>query len=371
LKADAQATPLVANGRNTADMSIYNVKDYGARGDDAADDTSAIRSALKALKDKGIGGILFFPAGRYKVSDEILIDAPGVTVQGVGTSSGVGALARGSHIIGTALNKNVLHVSSASSTFDSIHIVDLSVEGNPSGGTGNCIFFEGIGGRVIQRTVIDNVTVSNCAGDGLRLYGATGFEVYDVSINNLTTFHNRGNGMSLDGVPQIVIGKVFCNDNAGQGIDLNHVSALTAGLLTIGRVPAGKWALHISNSYALTVDNLWTESIVNGSIFLDQVRGLVLENAWIQQTGTAYGMLIQNSGTYTRGISINAPMWNNGSSHKRITIGRGYMHYGINLYSHADGPFTANDIECMQNIVNPAEVMFHNARPAAAQAGKH
>jgi hypothetical protein len=46
---------------------VFNVKDYGARGNDLADDTDAIRAALAACRQAG-GGTVYLPAGTYKVA---------------------------------------------------------------------------------------------------------------------------------------------------------------------------------------------------------------------------------------------------------------------------------------------------------------
>lgn len=49
---------------------VINVKDFGARGDGVTDDTAAIRAAYDYAVSKG-GGSIFFPAGRYRVTEEI------------------------------------------------------------------------------------------------------------------------------------------------------------------------------------------------------------------------------------------------------------------------------------------------------------
>jgi hypothetical protein len=46
---------------------VFNVKDYGARGNNLADDTDAIRAALAACRQAG-GGTVYLPAGTYKVA---------------------------------------------------------------------------------------------------------------------------------------------------------------------------------------------------------------------------------------------------------------------------------------------------------------
>lgn len=60
-----------------------NVKDppYSAAGDDATDDTTAIRAAIAALPASG--GIIFFPAGTYKITGALTITS-GIELQGQG-----------------------------------------------------------------------------------------------------------------------------------------------------------------------------------------------------------------------------------------------------------------------------------------------
>ena len=48
---------------------VFDVKDYGARGDGTTDDTAAIRAAATAA----IGGVLFFSPGTYLLTDQITI----------------------------------------------------------------------------------------------------------------------------------------------------------------------------------------------------------------------------------------------------------------------------------------------------------
>lgn len=57
---------------------VFNVRDYGARGNGTIDDTRAIRAAIAAAS--GVRGTVLFPTGRYLYSDELLLN--GVTLQG-------------------------------------------------------------------------------------------------------------------------------------------------------------------------------------------------------------------------------------------------------------------------------------------------
>lgn len=65
---EAANLPLQDKGGN-----VFDVKAYGATGDGLADDLPAIHAAVAALRGAG-GGTLYFPQGRFKVSNEIFLD---------------------------------------------------------------------------------------------------------------------------------------------------------------------------------------------------------------------------------------------------------------------------------------------------------
>ncbi|UUX49357.1 hypothetical protein NUH88_18395 [Nisaea acidiphila] len=75
-----------ANGRvldiASGSVSIFNVKAYGATGDGTTDDYSAIMSAIAAIPASG--GMLFFPAGRYRSSGRLTISNRPINVVGAG-----------------------------------------------------------------------------------------------------------------------------------------------------------------------------------------------------------------------------------------------------------------------------------------------
>lgn len=54
------------------DGASFNVKDYGATGDNSTDDTSAIQAAIDAAEL--VGGTVFFPQGEYVTSSKLTID---------------------------------------------------------------------------------------------------------------------------------------------------------------------------------------------------------------------------------------------------------------------------------------------------------
>ena len=61
----------------------FSVKDFGARGDGSTDDRTAIQAAIDAAEAAG-GGVVYFPAGTYIISNFIKVDDTGVMLEGVG-----------------------------------------------------------------------------------------------------------------------------------------------------------------------------------------------------------------------------------------------------------------------------------------------
>jgi len=77
LKADsAQST-----GLKWQREEVFNVRDYGALGDDSNDDTAEIQAAVDAAEANG-GGTVFIPKGTYKITSEILNNSNGVRIVG-------------------------------------------------------------------------------------------------------------------------------------------------------------------------------------------------------------------------------------------------------------------------------------------------
>lgn len=59
----------------------FNVKDYGAKGNNRVDDTEAIRKAIAAAEEAG-GGIVYLPSGKYQCSGVLFINSSNVILRG-------------------------------------------------------------------------------------------------------------------------------------------------------------------------------------------------------------------------------------------------------------------------------------------------
>ena len=52
-------------------MNVYNVKNYGAKGDNVTDDTTSIQSAINPAFTNG-GGVVYFPVGIYLIGGALI-----------------------------------------------------------------------------------------------------------------------------------------------------------------------------------------------------------------------------------------------------------------------------------------------------------
>lgn len=73
--------------------TVVNVLDHGATPDDETDDTAAIKAAIAAAEKVSGSVILAFPAGRFIISDVLMIDKENFILRGAGSQSGGTVLA--------------------------------------------------------------------------------------------------------------------------------------------------------------------------------------------------------------------------------------------------------------------------------------
>ena len=79
-----------AQAPSASDCGIYNVRNFGARGDGVADDTAAIRSAIAAAQKSAYGGVVYLPVGRYVVSAPLVVTRSDILILGDGPLATMG-----------------------------------------------------------------------------------------------------------------------------------------------------------------------------------------------------------------------------------------------------------------------------------------
>ena len=118
---------------------VYNVKAYGAVGDYSADDTAAIQAAIDAAATAPgapawatAGGVVFFPAGTYRITSPLTLKS-GVTLQGASDRQHASAIVAGSSmttliqdqsLLTETLNASVknLHLNGDSAAYYGLHL---------------------------------------------------------------------------------------------------------------------------------------------------------------------------------------------------------------------------------------------------------
>ena len=151
-----------------------SVKDYGAAGDGATDDTAAIYQAISDVSAQG-GGTVFVPYGTYLVSQiSFLSSLSAVQVCGSGPSS---VLKWNFDATGTSQASMItLSAGSSQCVFRSLRF-DGSALSNPAPGRVNHLLLIDSSSSSIVETRIEGCTFGNMvasSGDGVHVVGAAG-----------------------------------------------------------------------------------------------------------------------------------------------------------------------------------------------------
>lgn len=188
---------------HVAPTTAFNVRGYGALGDGVSDDTAFIQAAIDACQTAN-GGVVFFPAGRYKTTATLNVRDNCVHLQGAGAafSTDVGDYTTmgGAMIVwkgasaGTVLSVEPTTGASATALLG-FKLTDLTVEGYGAGATMAAI---GIQLRSCRGFFLQNFFIMNCSTAGLDMTalaaGSLG-EAHDTTRG----YVGRGSVRALDG----------------------------------------------------------------------------------------------------------------------------------------------------------------------------
>ena len=224
LNTGTSTTPRVWTAANIADYVesraeatkvFVNVKDHGAKGDGTADDTAPIQSAMSTVGASG-GGVVFFPAGLYRVDGSVELES-NVEVTGKGatlkklpgnpyaffvarsTKYGYGGsvsnvTCRGITFEGTIAG--TLESSRTACGFALHHASNVLVE--------DCRFRACSGaGHRLDLQGCEKITVRNCVFEGFDdRYGGTTANAEDIQLDNSTRVGTSTTGDGYwDGLP--------------------------------------------------------------------------------------------------------------------------------------------------------------------------
>jgi Ca2+-binding RTX toxin-like protein len=209
---------------------IFNVQDFGAKGDGITDDTAAIQSAIDAAAAAG-GGQVYVPTGTYIVtageepSDGCLMLKSNVSMMGDGMGATTIKVADGSDTKITG----VIRSAYGEETHD-FGLSNLTIDGNRANTTGKIDgWFNGfIPGKegYDSNVTLDSVEIKDCSGYG--------FDPHEQTVN-MVIKNSVSHGNGLDGfVADYLVDSTFENnvayDNDRHGFNIvttTHDFALT------------------------------------------------------------------------------------------------------------------------------------------------
>ena len=193
---------------------VVSVKDFGAVGDNTANDTVAIQAAITSLSS---GGTVYFPAGTYKCDGVLTISNANVRLLGVGRE---GAKLRFTTI---GSNTNAITISA-----NNVTISGLAIQG-PQVGTyvvnANGIYGNGTSGTRRSRIRIEDCEIYNFGNYGIEL----DFCDNTVVCNNYIHDIGYGGFHLRSGITSLIDGNVVDNITPGTsgnmyGITVSHTS---------------------------------------------------------------------------------------------------------------------------------------------------
>jgi hypothetical protein len=248
--------------------AVYNVKDYGAKGDGVTQDHLAIQAAI----DDAVltGGIVMFPPGHYICGDTLVITGYGVTLQGAGSFGGSDI--RGTRIELISVNRDLLQIkSSLTIATQSIVVQDIyfTGPGAAAGATGHGIhtFCGSATAQVLGRVELRRVAVSNFREhgvffDGTLQHGGTWFQTLKQFVVSL----NGKDGVRIDSLIQSVIEDGYILDNGNYGLNItgrNGAADYVSKAITVTRVSSetsGFYNLNLESCTGINLREIWLES---------------------------------------------------------------------------------------------------------------
>lgn len=273
------------------DTLVLNVKDHGAKGDGATDDTVAIQAVIDTVGTAG-GGTVYFPTGVYIISSALNLGGNthhSVLLQGCGGSYN-------SDTEGTVIKQT----STSAHGIVSADTVGLAIEGitldGPGSGTGDGIHLTWTVNQNILGLRFDRLNVSHFGANGISVQ--TGIVSH---FSNVVANSNGGDGFYFyGGGTSLSFNACFATSNGGNGWNLNQMkysnwSACAADANNVGYLFSGGCEACTLNGCGAEVNT--TNGLVINGAFNITVNGFAVYNnnhygVYVQ--GSSWGILLQD-----------------------------------------------------------------------------
>ncbi len=283
-------------------QSIYkSVTEFGASGADSKDDTAAIKSAIAAVNgSENPGGTIFFPAGKYLISEPLLIEKSGVTLLGEGrgspnsgdgtvlvqtsTTTGTAVIFRGCRYSG--LRTFVLthqgdvpesqRKEAVLKLDDTYHVFAREVY--ISGGACGVEIVDGIS------PLLEDIDIKGPSGAyGIWLHGSGGKRPDFKKVDAALFYRVAGSAESNDALEWIVIGP---NVDGAKVHDARFVAG-SRGLVLRGGTEEGD----TRPKYVYT-DKFGCDHVQDEGVLIEAGNDLFMVNTWIGQNKNGSGIVI-------------------------------------------------------------------------------
>ncbi len=261
-----------------------NVKDYNAKGDGVADDTSAIQNALN--KNNSV----YIPDGTYMINvDQSLRVNSNQTIT-MSANAVLKAIPTSSESNAVILVSGVKNVNISGGRI-------IGERNSHKGTTGEW----GMGIRIIdgaESITVTNITISDCWGDGIYVGGFINEDsVSSILIDNVVSDNNRRQGLSITSAKNVIVSNsVFKNTNGTapeSGIDIEPnkdqvtedikiINTETSGNNGVGILLYGKSGtvrgVEISNSTLINNGDLGLALITANDLTISNTK---IANNWV------------------------------------------------------------------------------------------
>jgi len=327
------ATPYIYIG-----STVVNVKNFGAMGNGAMDDTAAIQAAINALPSNG--GTVIVPDGTY------LIDA----TKGINLRSNV-RLSLWSNAYLKAKPNNasfaaVVKVWNASN----VEILGGHIVGERNQHLGTNGLGYGISIQESNTVYVHDITVSDSWGDGVVVGTTAGWRKfstpYGITLNRVTTTNSRRQGLTITAANQVYVVNSSFNGSNGTapqaGID---IEPQTLGSATQIRIEKSGFSNNLGcglevhdNVYGLTVTGDTAKANHGFGIYTLGATNVTITNNWLTQNylfGVDIDYGTQNVTLANNTINYNGAAWL--VAHGQSVFTLGYVLRDITISSGASG----------------------------------